>query len=53
MFGYVRNCFQAIGRGLQDGLQRTPGTHGGSTEQVALFNAASSAVRILIYGKHS
>ncbi len=51
MFHYVRQCFQAISRGLQDGLQRIPGTYTGSTEQVGLFNAASDAVRILMYGR--
>ena len=50
MFGYLGRCLQAITRGLQDGIQRSPGTYQGSTEQVALFNAASDALRILVYG---
>ena len=51
MFVYVRQCLQAISRGLADGLQRTPGTYAGSTEQVGLYNAASDAMRIILYGR--
>jgi hypothetical protein len=50
MFGYVRGCLTAISSGLRDGIQKTPGSYHGSTEQVALFNAASDALRILVYG---
>ncbi len=50
MFGYVRGCLEAIGRGLQDGVQKEPGAYHGTGAQVALFNAASDLLRILIYG---
>ncbi len=53
MFAYVGQCFAAISRGLADGLQRTPGTYAGSTAQIGLYNAASDAVRILLYGKRT
>jgi hypothetical protein len=52
MLGYLRKCLEAVSHGLQDGIQRTPGTYHGSTEQVALFNAASDALRIIVYGSN-
>ena len=53
MFGYLTRCLRAVSRGLQDGIARSPGTYQGSTEQVALYNAASDAVRIVLYGKRA
>ena len=51
MVDYVSNCLQAIRHGLADGTRAEVVPYSGSTTQVALYNAASEAVRIVLFGK--
>ena len=50
MIQYLSGCVQALRRGLIDGTQTQSSPYAGSTTEVALYNAASEAVRIAVFG---
>lgn len=53
MIQYVSGCLQAIRNGFLAGTQSQGSPYSGSTTEVALYNAASEAVRIVLFGKRA
>ncbi len=50
MLEYLQGLIQALNRGVLDGFQREPARYDGTSERLALYNAASTAVRAIVYG---